>query len=248
MQSSGFPSRKCAAFLTAGVGAAVCLTSSQAFAAFKSGTIAGSNGGRTAFHINNKLHALDDIVSWKCTTSGGPNLYLIASKGVGRFHVNGAFIEAFDAGVVVGASLGGFGSGVKIPLSISNKYFAVSFNSGGTHYGWLHVVSTNANGSELIVDRWGYQTTVNATCKTLTDAVSVKKLSLANGQTKLVWGNENEDGVARYEVQSQDAQGNWKTLDSRTPGDGSYSLNTPKDTTCRLVIEGVDGTTEQKNF
>jgi hypothetical protein len=73
-------------------------------------------------------------------------------------------------------------------------------------------------------------------------------LVLTNGQEKLHWSNDSEDGVARYEVQSQDASGAWTAADSDVPGSGSYSTKIDSGKTCRLVVEMTDGPTKEIAF
>ena len=65
---------------------------------------------------------------------------------------------------------------------------------------------------------------------------------------KLHWTNDNEDGVARYEVQAKDGAGEWAAVDSDVPGEGSYAAKVSADAVCRLVVENIDGSTDEIDF
>jgi hypothetical protein len=192
---------------------------------------------------------------------------LFSSKGGVGFYLNGtvpAFTDAggnlmfhktasgtsipmavLSSGVTVSAGLGAFQSAALNPSGVSNKYYAMSFNDSGTKYGWVHVVSSTGN--ILIMDLWSYNA-AGGTIKTLSDSVTTSRLALTGGKEKLHWSNDNEDGVARYEVQSKDASGAWQAADSDVPGSSSYSAKIDSGKTCRLVVEMTDGSTKEIDF
>ena len=246
--------RKSSALLAAGAGAAVCITGGGAQAAFVMGSISVSNGGTTSFAIDDFLHAQSGNWSWHLVDWGGP-----IGFSTGNFaRINGtntfsAYAVQHSAGVTVNSAMPfGFEDRMKVAGNISDKYFAVrsgDFMMGGPYYyGWLHVVSSNGTGTTIQIDQWGYESSQDTPCKTLADSVKAQKLGLADGREKLVWSNANEDGVARYEVQAKDASGAWNAVSSEAPGAGMYSSAVPKGSECRVVVEKVDGTTENIAF
>ena len=99
----------------------------------------------------------------------------------------------------------------------------------------------------MTLDQWGYENT-GASIHTLAGSVTARKLGLADGREKLVWSNANEEGVARYEVQTKDAAGQWHAVSSEAPGAGMYSMAVPAGAECRVVVEKVDGTAEHIAF
>lgn len=241
--------RKCSALLAAGAGAAVCLTGGGgAHAAGVSGNIFDSNG-KTSFNLGNFLKACTSQASWTLRTPTGAFGFSWSTGGQGILNHAGSYIYPHDAGVMVSAGMvNGFADIMKIPNGVSDKYFAVKYQNlgGGVYYGWLHVNSTTAN--TISLDKWGYENTPNAPIHTLAGSISAKKLGLADGRTKLLWSNANEDGVARYEVQAKDASGAWNAVSSEAPGAGMYSIAVPKGAQCRVVVEKVDGTTVEIGF
>ncbi len=262
MKTKNMRNRKCSAILAAGAGAAVCLTSAgTAHAAIVTGNISASNGGTsfsgtTVFGSNGKsyLKAFGDQVSWRLRTdSPGARFSWMKNfpqiNGVSAATVNGCLLAGHNADLTVSAGMAnGFGQNRKIPASVSNKYMAVRFRDTNLDYyhGWMHIVTGSNN--TISFDKWGYQGTIEGSIKTLSDSVTTRKLALSDGQTKLHWANENEDGVARYEVQAKDAAGQWQAVDSNTPGDGAYAAKVDSDAECRLVVERVDGDTEEFAF
>jgi hypothetical protein len=136
-----------------------------------------------------------------------------------------------------------------VPHSQSTKYFGVSFPVSLTayDYGWVGVTSTSANGMSISFNKWAYDNT-GAPIMTLADTVTTRKMTLSDGRVKLHWTNANEDGIARYEVQTKDASGAWKAVDSDAPGVGKYGATVAKDAQCKIVVEKVDGTTEEVAF
>lgn len=245
--------RKCSAALAAGAGAAVCLTGGgPAQAAFVSGPIAVTNGGQTVWAAGDTMWAFGHQASWGFWVSGGGRIGFSWAAGSGSLNGTvpgtGVMIAAHSAGVTISAGMAnGFADHLKVPSNVVNEYFAVRFKAGGTRYGWLRAVSSNAGGTSVTIDRWGYDN-AGGTCKTLSDSVTTQKLSLSDGRVKLHWSNANEDGVARYQVQTQDALGAWHPTGSETPGEGRYAAVVPQDAVCRLVVEKVDGTAEEIGF
>lgn len=244
--------RKCSALLAAGAGATVCLTGcGTAHAAFLSGSISASNAGKTVFVAEDHLKAFGSQVEWRLV-GAGTNLDF--SFMVGQPYLHGTAtpasvpFEPLNAGVTINTTLGNWNDHRLAPLGLSNKYAAVRFRVVPTAwFGWLHFVATDAGGASITVDKWGYEST-GASCKTLSDSVATQRLGLSDGHIALHWTNANEDGVARYEVQTTNASGAWQAVDSCTPGAGHYAVNVPEDAACRLVVERVDGTSEEVAF
>ncbi len=261
MKTENAHNRKCSAILAAGAGAAVCLTGGTGHAAVVTDSIAGSNAGISSFSgtsvfgDNGKsiIKAFDSQVSWKLRTSAPGARFSWYNNfpqinGVSAASVDGCLLADLNADVTVSASMANqFGQNRKVPASVSDKYMAVRFRVSSLYYhGWIHIVTGGNN--NITLDTWGYQSTVEGSIKTLSDSVTTRKLALSDGQTKLHWTNENEDGVARYEVQAKDAAGQWQAVDSNTPGDGAYAAKVDSDAECRLVVERVDGDTEEIAF
>lgn len=242
--------RKCSAALAAGAGVAVCLTGGGPVqAVFISGSIAGTNAGVTVFAPADSVFAFGSLARWYLNNAGGGRISFswFSDPGVLNGTGVGSYAAAHGAGITVSAGMpNGFHNLCWVPSSLSDKYFAVQFLSG-TRYGWLHVVSSNAAGGSITIDKWGYENT-GGTCKTLLDSVATQTLRLSDGRVQLHWTNANEDGVARYEVQAKDASGAWQALGSEAPGDGHYAAVAAANSECRLIVEKVDGTTADIGF
>ncbi len=238
--------RKCSALLAAGAGAAVCLSGGGAAnAAIVTGNPLGSKLGLTAFPVSYHMRAFTSKVTWSMHNRGGSLIEFRSFAGSPLVNgTGGASIAMHNADVTIGTGMSnGFGNDLDVPTSVTNKYIAVQFQDGGTRYGWLRVPTMSNGGKTIHIDLWGYEN-AGATIKTLAESVVTQQLALSDGRVKLHWTNANEDGVARYEVQSKDASGEWQAVDSDTPGEGHYSATVAKDAQCRLVVEKVDGTTE----
>ncbi len=254
MKSKKSRKRKCSALLAAGAGAAVCLSGGAGHATIQSGTITGSNtkatfirgtikifGSQASFYMNSSFYSMGISGFFPAWIDAGGYL------GTAKFPRAGTNVMDLAGDVDLPGALNFQDDGV-LKSSVSNKYLGVRFNASGTKYGWL-VYSTGAVGSghDLALSSWGYQDD-GGSIKTLSDSVSTHKLALSGSSTKLHWTNDNEDGVARYEVQTQDASGEWQAIDSDTPGEGVYAAKVDSDAQCRLVVEKVDGTTEEVKF
>ncbi len=128
----------------------------------------------------------------------GTKLTLSCSGKVGSPSVAqvGSYAKAMSADVAIPGTLA-FSTAPYLTAGISDKYFAVKFVDGGPRYGWLLV--EYANGTNIKITDWGYQND-GSSIMTLADSIATRKLALADGRTKLHWTNDNENGVARYEV------------------------------------------------
>lgn len=183
-----------------------------------------------------------------CSSDGLGKIQFSAASKAAVFARNGAYVRVLKANVTLPGGYS-FADSLKAPSNTVNKYFAVRFNSGGNKYGWVHVQSPSSDGSWLKVTRWGYNDQVGGTITTLADSISARQLSLSDGRVKLYWANANEDGIARYEVQTKDAvAGAWKAVRSDAVGAGAYSATVPSNAEYRVVVEKVDGTTEEVAF
>ncbi len=248
-------SRECSAMLAAAAGAVVCLTGGGAVQAV-SGSINASNG-RVSFDYSSYpvFKVFGSRATFSIWTSSSMDIKPIGGNGtellMSAMNTN---VRKFAAGAPISSAIGGVwggaqtspphqGHGTLLP-PVSDEYFAVRFTDGGIRYGWVHVV--NATNMMIQLDTWGYDTDGNIT--TLSDSVTTRKLPLADGKVKVHWTNANEDGVSRYEVQAKDASGEWQAIDSDTPGEGVYAAKVDNDAECRLVVEMVDGTTEEVEF
>lgn len=252
MKDKSLLRRKCSAVLATGAGAVVCLASGgPAQAVFVSGNLKDSNGGTTSFGPGGSMKAFSSMVMWLLTKVNASHLRFSSLSGVGQLNattLSAKYAAVHDPGVTVSTGMaGGFKDLCWVPLNVSNKYFAVRFDFSGNTYGWIHVVSTDGSGNSIVVDKWGAEND-HSPCKTLADSVTTRRLCLSDGRVKLHWANANEEGVARYEVQAQDASGAWNAIDSSAPGEGSYAATTSGDATCRLLVERVDGTSEEMTF
>ncbi len=251
MKNTALSRRKCSAMLAAGAGVAVCLTGGGAQGAFVTGNIKGVSNTTSVFGVGGSPKAFGGSISWHLNVVSGRIVFntgtISMSCPLNRTGGPGKYIAMHPAGVTVSNGMGTFDNVRQVPNSVSDKYIATRFVKGGTRYGWLHVVSSNGTGTSITIDKWGYENT-GASVKTLSESVTTQKLGLSNGQVKLHWTNKNEDGVARYEVQAKDASGAWKAVDSSTPGEGHYAAMVAGGSECRLVVEKVDGATQQINF
>lgn len=256
MKSKRLSTRKCSALFAASTGIAVCLTGGGAQAAKVTGTIVDTNSAKSVFS-GGILYAFGRNAKWLLTSAGGSGRLLFSlyagaggtAKENGTANAAHVLFAAHNAGVVVkGTMANGFYDYMRFPSSVASKYVAVQFESGGhACYGWLEVKSTNASGTNIKLGKWGYENT-GASIKTLADSVTTQKLSLSNGKVKLHWSNKNEENVARYEVQTKDASGEWKSVDSLVPGEGRYASMVAAGAESRLVVEKVDGGQEVANF
>ncbi len=261
--------RKCSAVLAAGAGAAVCLTGGgPAAGAVNHGFVSSLNGGQKSFtvgvtatnaNIFPSLHAtlgkvgagLRFYIPYRnfATTPTGTQvtsrLGYVATDGV----VPGIYVvDAFSVNAPIGPLWPHFFRWGYVPAIAGTKYFGVKYPVSLTdyRYGWVSV--TSAAGNKIVFDQWSFNSTSNGSIFTLADCVTTRKLDLSDGRAKLHWGNANEEGVARYEVQAKDASGAWKAVDSSAPGESRYSATVAKDAACRLVVEMVDGATHEVAF
>ncbi len=253
MKTKRLARRECSAILVAGAGAAVCLTGGGAAHAV-SGSINASNG-RVTFDTSTyrTFKVFASKASFYIYTSSSMDIEP-AGTNTTEVLMYGTDVRKFAAGVLINSGIGGVwgggqtspphqGHGTLLP-PVSDKYFAVRFTSGGLQHGWVHVVT--ASDTSIQLDTWGYDGDGNIT--TLSDSLTTRKLPLADGRVKVHWSNANEDGVARYEVQAKDASGEWQAVDSVPPGEGAYAAKVDSGAECRLVVEKVDGETEEVEF
>ncbi len=248
MKAKHLRHRKCSVLLAAGAGAAVCL--SQPHAAVSSGAVNNSFAKSVPFGVfDNEIN-----ISVYTFTSGLIGLQLLGgTSNTAFFHGDGGgsntvIFKAADADV---STLAFPGQTVNIPYGFpASPYLGLKFTIDGAagtyYYGWIEIA--NATATKLHVGEWGWNNSPGANIKTLADSLTTTKLPLATGLTRLHWTNDNEDGVARYEVQSKDASGAWQAIDSDTPGEGRYTATVAKDAECRLVVEKVDGQSEEVQF
>jgi hypothetical protein len=237
-KKNAIANRKCSALLATGVGAAVCLTGgTQAHAV--NGTIAASNGGNSVFG-NSTIYLFGNKAT--ATVFFG-TIVRLGAGSLSFVRTGGANISNMSASVTVNSLLPA--ASIAVLSNTTNKYYGMSFNDSGTKYGWVEVISYASN--TLTLNAWSYNGS-GGTIKTLSDSVTTGRLALADGAEKLHWSNDNEDGVARYEVQSQDDSGNWTASNSDVPGSGSYTAKVDSGKTCRLVVEMTDGSTKEIDF
>ncbi len=260
MKSTSSSKRKCSAVLAAGAGVAVCVTGGGAVYA-ATGNIAASNGGNALFPAGVNMKAFGSLASFNVQIFGGKVAMICVTMTLGdpflgtpgvnpvTVAIPAPYVRMLNAGVAVSAGLvNGFHYDGYIPAGVADgKYIGVTFEVGpNTRYGWIHVVSATL--TNVTFDKWGSNTLDANVINTLSDSVTMRKLDLSDGRAKLHWANTNEDGVARYEVQTKDASGAWRAVDSSAPGESRYSATVAKDATCRLVVEMVDGKTHEATF
>jgi len=239
--------RKSSALLAAGTGIAVCLTGGTAAHAVN-GLVSISNGGNSAFY-NSSFNLFGSKVLVAITAFVPMELLLLAgSAGVAAYTgtPTSSTIRILPAGVSITSGL--FFTGGGFIHDATDKYYGMRFNDSGLKYGWVHVVSaTTPSGDTTVLDTWSYNGSGGA-IKTLSDSVTTSRLALSDGKEKLYWSNDNESGVARYEVRTKDDAGNWTATDSDVPGSGSYSTKVANGAMCRLVIEMTDGSAKEVDF
>ena len=227
--------------------AAVCL-SGGGVAHGVTGPMTVSNG-TSSFTGKGYIYAFVTQARWY---KSGPTLFRSGTKSTAVSAV-GFFGAAYfrSAGFTVGTARDPFMQAavtISGPIGPVDRYIAVRFNPGsGNRYGWLHVVSRPGTNTSLQIDTWGYNTT-GGSIKTLSDSVSTKTLTLSDSRAQLHWTNKNEDGVSRYVVQARTGEDEWTEVDSDTPGTGHYEVNAEGQGAYRLVVEKIDGTTEEVTF
>ena len=224
-------SKKCSVMLAAGMGAAVCLSGTPALA------VSGLDGNDIPFNMKHsefsgKISLFNSTGTW-LAKAGGNN------TGFAR---TGVYLQTYNTGV--NCEVGSFATSVKLNSVGPDRYIKIRFNDGTQYYGWSQF---QVSGSTFLFGAWSYAP-VGSGIKTLSSSVSASKLGLSDGRTKLLWSNTNEDGIARYETQTKDASGAWTTVSSDAAGAGSYSATVPAGVACRIVVEKVDGATEEIGF
>ncbi len=260
MKAKKLTDRKCSAILAAGAGVAVCLSSGEASAV--QGTLTGTKANFTAVYTTTTNHAGTivlnlsgapevkfEVVSYYWSASSQTFVLNATAANTVRAERTGAGkLELFSVGDSI--SLGDFGNpGVGCDadnLPLGAKKYVVYYFGNPKKYGWMEVTASGAN--NISIGQWSFESNVGDGIKTLAGSITTHKLALSGSSTKLHWTNDNEDGVARYEVQAKDASGEWQAVDSDTPGEGHYAAKVDNDAQCRLVVEKVDGTTEEVEF
>ena len=260
--------RKCSALLAAGTGAAVCLGSGHfsgtAEAAISTGRFRDSNAGGTATGTASwqdgptfTAQAFNNgALTWLVTTNLGSLFFHPVNAGPTQMQIEGpgGGNHPVNPGVSITSGLAWqstifMGSGTNFNDGGNPKYFMVRFTTNGGanwNYGWWRMRFYSI--ANVLVKDWGFENNVDTTLLTLSDTLVTRKLSLVDGKAKLHWTNKNEDGVSRYEVQKRDAAGEWREVDSDTPGDGRYTAKVAGEGEYRLVVEKVDGTTAAVDF
>lgn len=248
--------RKCSALMAASAGAAVCLTGGG-YAAVVTGKVADLNSGRQTFGASS-FQVLPAAVGGHARLQSSHSttifFYSRTFSGVSRAArvvTTASYIAALSASISIKNGLPHFSRAyASVPHSVTNKYFGVAYPVSKTEYvyGWLEVKSTNSSGTSISFDKWGYNNAPDTPIKTLADSLTTHTLSLSDGRVKLYWANTNEEGIARYEVQKEDASGTWSAVDGEIPGEGHYSAAAPKGSTCRLLVEMLDGATREIRF
>ncbi len=254
MKNKRTSKRKCSALLAAGAGAAVCLTGGAGHATIQSGSITGSNTKATfvrgtikIFGSQASFYMASSFYSMGATAWFPARLRAAGYLGTAKFPTAGNDIMDLATDVDLPGALN-FQNDGTLKSNVSNKYVGVKFNASGIKYGWLlYSTGTVGSGHDLTLSSWGYQDD-GGSIKTLSDSITTRRLALSDGTAKVHWANSNEDGVARYEVQTQDASGQWQAIDSDVPGDGSYDAKIDAGAECRLVVENVDGETREVAF
>jgi hypothetical protein len=238
MKNANRTLRKTSVLIAAGVGAAVGLSNPPAHA------VTGADGndisfGGSATELSGKVTLMyGKTYTVNVLIQHGGNATSVAKNA-------GNFLRTYSAGVA--CNTGSFYLGAIIaPGSAGGpaKYIKIRFNDGVQKFGWSQYQKV---GTVLHFGAWGYNNTGGA-IKTLGESVTAHVVPLANGKNKLFWTNANEDGIARYEAQTQDASSAWTTVGSEAAGAGSYAATVPAASNCRIVVEKVDGSTEAIGF
>ena len=222
------------AIMVAGVGAAVCLSSTAVEAAsdkagvdIPAGEKRAELGGKVSFSNYNGAFLL-----------GTNAAFVVGSVILG-------YLKMFDTGVkcsTVTASEG-FRSSLKL-VDSSSGYIKIKFNdAGSTKYGWSYF---SRNGTIFEFGAWSYSDT-GSPINTLGESVKTSRLDLAGGKAMLHWTNGYEEGVATYSIEVE-RNGAWEAVASFAPGDGRYSIEASAAAAYRLVTEGVDGATDLLGF
>ncbi len=254
--------RKCSAILAAGAGVAVCLSSGEANAVL--GTLTGTKANFTAVHTTTSNHAGTIVLNegytpeirfgvvyyyWGATSQSFViNATATNTVRAERTGTGAGKLELFSLGESIG--LGDFGNpGVGCDadnLPLGAKKYVVYYFGNPKKYGWMEVTASGAK--NISIGKWSFENSVGEGIKTLAGSITARKLALSGNGAKLYWSNDNEDGVARYEVQAKDVAGEWQAVDSDTPGQGRYGATVAGEAEYRLVVERIDGTTEEATF
>jgi hypothetical protein len=235
-------SRKCSPFLAAGLGAAICLTGGGAWAG--SGTIKQSNAGSifsnsssfSVFSHRFRLHVNTNLVGLALTQVGNDG-------SIGASTAQAAYLH--DAGVTVDAGMNFETYAYVLSGQADNKYLAITFDAP-RNFGWVQVVTSDS--SSITISNWGFNDTAGGSIKTVSDRPFLTKLPLSGGTSLLSWGQLDEQGVARYEVQQAVPGDAWVAVHAEQPGAQQYQFVPFGESACRLVVERVDGTTEAMGF
>ena len=247
--------RKCAATLAAAAGAAICLSAPTAMAT--SGSFKDTNTNLSVVQTQGFWRLFGSKVRFYVFTSSTRIQIqkVPLTNGGASFLFNETafpYVKLHNAGVTVSPGMAGTFSGfASISTNQSDKYIACTFLDGGvTRNAWIHIISSAPGGDSVTIHEWSYNDSLDGsgTIKTLSSAIVTKKLALTDGTVKLLWTNKNEDGVARYQIQAKDADGSWRAVDSDAAGDGRYSVKTAPADAYRLVVETIDGATEEVAF
>ncbi len=236
--------RKCSVMLAAGMGAAVCLTSSSA----KAAKISGADGNDISFLntatefggkimiLNRDVHFPEEFYFWP---RGSKDTRFAGSwDSICTYHEGSSCKTAIEWLRTGWPRMGG-----------PDRFIKVRFNEGGLKYGWIQYQKVGTGDeTTFVMGAWAYENNVDGAIKTLAGSIEANTLFLSDGTTKLIWSNANEDGVSRYEAQMKNASGAWTTVSSDAAGAGSYSATVPAGSTCRIVVEKVDGAVEEIGF
>lgn len=232
-------------FLAGAAGGFICLSVGNAFAV--NGTIgpvlsSGTTNAQFAFGGKIKLYNMN-----------GGNLLCATGANKTQFACTGTVNNRVLANYLYGNNCKNadhwwgysqHAAGVRVTFT-APRYTKVRFDEGGGYkYGWL---TLKKNASLLSVKEWSYASTPGAAILTQTECLNTFQFSLSNGNLKLGWSNDAEDGVATYIVQQRE-NGAWQEREKWTPGEGCYTLTAPAQYEYRLLIEYIDGSQDSHDF
>ncbi len=222
------------AFLAAGVGAAVCLSASEASATSGTkGPVVGS--GSSAVLFGGQVHIKN---------LGSNNLKVsLHTAGVRATRTSGKLV-IFEGGYSLKSN--SWWQKANVDAAVGNtpaRYIGIRFVSAGElHYGWSRFWTEEGTGGRTFhFGEWSYNDTAYYPIRTLGESIRASRLTLSGGKAFLHFVNANEEGVASYAIEVE-KDGGWEKVIGFAPGDGHYSFEAGAGAAHRLVTEWVDGT------
>lgn len=252
---------KSSALRAARVGAAVCLSATDASAAWGTGEVkiakgawADVLGGKVRFSNLDAVlrQRLYGVLHSKVISEDNTYVYPHGQIVVARLD---AALQKFPAGQLVRSDEGAINHWVYDAFvdgtvkKDENWFIKVRFlASTGTYYGWSRFWTEGTLPNlTFCFGSWSYNSTAYYPILTLGESTTASRLVLSDGKALLHFVSANEEGVASYAIEVG-KDGGWEKIVSFVPGDGHYSFAANAGAAHRLVTERVDGTRSHVAF